>query len=184
MPPPSSELRPIVSLRVGSARLVPGGYAVQEFAKRTWVVPGGCAVKNMLLENEQLKTYRQEIADLYQEELGDSILGLILFGIISGETLQAVASVKNYMGTWYLRGCVVKPEFRGMGLQRKLIQERLDYLALRTKQVRVSVFPDNQFSIRNIETEGFKFEKRKKIENGEYVLVYKKELKEPISFKS
>lgn len=131
----------------------------------------------MFLEKQIFTRYRQEIFELYQRELGESISGLIFFGIFSGETLQAVASLKNYMGSWYLRGCVVKPEFRGRGFQKQLIQERLDYLSPKTDLVRVSVFPSNIHSINNVEAKGFKFEKKKKLKNNETVLVYKKEFK-------
>lgn len=127
----------------------------------------------MLLEKEELAVYSEEITDLYQKELGEITTGLTHFGIFSVSELQAVASVKNYMGYWYLRGCVVKPEFRGNGFHRQLIQERLVYLSARTDLVRVSVYPDNVHSINNIKAEGFEFEKRKKLENGNIVFVYK-----------
>jgi ribosomal protein S18 acetylase RimI-like enzyme len=118
---------------------------------------------------------------LYCQELGeDPVSGLIYFGVIeetdAGPMLQAVASVKNYMGSWYLRGCVVKPEYRDLGLQRKLIRERLEYLAARTDMARVSIFPHNEHSICNIEAEGFRFERKKKLGDGSTVLVYKTEL--------
>ena len=130
----------------------------------------------MQLSKEKFEQHRQEIAGLYQDELNDGIAGLIFFGIISGNELLAVASLKNYMGTWYLRGCVVKPQHRGQGFQRELIQERIDYLAGRTRKVRTSVEPDNYHSIRNIESAGFVFEKRKTLKDGRVVLVYEKEL--------
>lgn len=77
----------------------------------------------MLLERQEVAKREDEIIQLYNQELGeDPVSGLIYFGVFedsdSGPVLQAVASVKNYMGSWYLRGCVVKPEFRGRGLQQ------------------------------------------------------------------
>lgn len=135
----------------------------------------------MLLERQDVVTRKDEIARLYNQELGEDLVsGLIYFGILensdSGPMLHAVASIKNYMGSWYLRGCVVKHEFRGKGLQQRLIKERLEYLAKRTKVARVSVRPSNAFSIKNIEATGFKFEKRKKLRGGSVVLVYKIDL--------
>lgn len=136
----------------------------------------------MLLEKQEVAKRRSEITQLYSQELGeDPVSGLIYFGVFedsdSGSMLQAVASIKNYMGSWYLRGCVVKPEFRGKGLQLRLIEERLEYLTVRgVKAARVSVYPDNAFSIRNIEAFGFKFEKRKKLGKRSIVLVYKIDL--------
>jgi hypothetical protein len=56
----------------------------------------------------------------------------------------------------------------------------LEYLAERTNVVRVSVYPsdkDSSYSTRNIEKEGFEFEKAKKLKTGKIVRVYKKELK-------
>lgn len=131
----------------------------------------------MLLENEAKNRHSPEIHDLYSVELGEEpVKGLIHFGAVSEDgTLMAVASLKNYMGSWYLRGCVVKPEFRGQGLQKALIQERLDYLKNKTNVCRVSVFPENTHSIKNIEDSGFIFERKKMLKEGREVLVYKVE---------
>jgi RimJ/RimL family protein N-acetyltransferase len=128
----------------------------------------------MLLEKEQLPTYKETISEIYQREFGEDTRGLIFFGLFSEDEIIAVASIRNYMGHWYLRGCYVEPEFRGNGLQRELIQERINYLKSRTSEVRVSVFPDNIHSIHNIEAEGFEFERTKKLESEESVLIYKK----------
>ncbi len=132
----------------------------------------------MLLGKKELAQYGQEISELYEIWLNETFSGLTPFGIFSGSILQAVGSIKNYMGSWYLRGDVVKPEFRGQGLQRQLIKERLEFLALKTDLARISVFPDNNYSIRNIEATGFTFEKRKKLGSGETVLVYQIRLRE------
>lgn len=79
-------------------------------------------------------------------------------------------------GYWYLRGCVVKPEYRGQGLQSELIQERINYLVGKTNAIRVSVFPTNTYSINNIKSRGFLFEKNKKLSDGSIIQVYKKEI--------
>jgi GNAT superfamily N-acetyltransferase len=65
----------------------------------------------------------------------------------------------------------VRERYRGKGLQRKLIEERLKYLKLKTKTVRVGVKPGNMYSLNNIIWSGFRFEKAKE---GYYV--YKIEL--------
>lgn len=128
----------------------------------------------MKLEGKILQRHRGEISQLYEQYLPESpTSGLIYFGSLDKETLRAVGGVRCYMGSWYLRRCIVKPEFRGMGLQRKLIKERLAYLSKRTDTARVSVFPDNTRSIANIEATGFNFERRKKFPNGRTVLVYR-----------
>ena len=132
----------------------------------------------MRLEKEQLANYSAEIADLYQTWLEESpTSGLIYFGAFDNENLKAVGAVRCYMGHWYLRAFVVKPEYRGQGLQKQLIEECLDFLSDKTDTARISVFPDNVHSIRNIEATGFEFEKKKKLQDGHVVIVYKKQLK-------
>lgn len=132
----------------------------------------------MRLEKEQLAIYGPEIAQLYKTYLEESPTnGLIYFGKFDNENLKAVGAVRYYMGHWYLRAFVVKPEYRGRRLQRALMNECLDYLADKTDVARVGVFPENTYSIRNIETVGFKFEKKKKLEDDKIVLVYKKSLR-------
>ncbi|HKC05006.1 MAG TPA: GNAT family N-acetyltransferase [Patescibacteria group bacterium] len=131
----------------------------------------------MRLEKEQMAKYGLEISELYQTWLKESpTSGLIYFGAFDNEELKAVTAVRCYMGHWYLRALVVKPEYRGRGLQRALMNESLDYLSEKTDVARVSVFPDNFYSIRNIEAVGFKFEKKKKLSDGHEVLVYKFDL--------
>lgn len=131
----------------------------------------------MILRDE-LPEYLDEIKHLLGEHLGEEVEeGSTVFAALEGQVLMAAALVKEYQGHWYLRSCVVKPEFRGRGLQRRLLRERLDYLAERTKAVRVSVFPDNVHSIRNIVAEGFEFERKKQVWNGT-VDVYRRSLRQ------
>ncbi len=135
-------------------------------------------LKKMRLEREKVAKYGPEISDLYRTWLQESPTnGLTYFGVFDAENLKAVGAVRCYMGHWYLRAFVVKPEYRGQGLQRLLIRECLEYLSEKTDTARISVFPDNFYSIRNIEAEGFEFEKKKKLEDGNIVVVYKKHLK-------
>ena len=66
----------------------------------------------MLLEKEGKLRYGQEIQALYRAELTETpTSGLVFFGVFSKGSLQAIAAVRCYMGSWYLRGCVVKPDF-------------------------------------------------------------------------
>lgn len=133
----------------------------------------------MRLEKETLTNYKPEIAELYKTWLEESpTSGLIYFGSLDDqENLKAVGAVRCYMGHWYLRAFVVKPEYRGQGLQKALMNECLDYLSKKTDTARVSVLPENIYSIRNIEAVGFEFEKKKKLDNGQTIIVYKKKLK-------
>ena len=131
----------------------------------------------MLLLKPLLENYIGEIKELYRTELSEEIKSVTCFGILDGEELRAVASVKCYSGHWYLRSCIVKPEYRGQGFQKQLIRERLEYLATKTDCARVSVYPQNVYSIKNIEAEGFEFEKTKKLKNGKTVNVYLKRLR-------
>ena len=123
------------------------------------------------------KSHIEQTLALYRNVLGEDIASSTHFGILDNEILKAAGSVKCYSGHWYLRCCVVKPEYRGYGLQRELIKERLEYLAKKTDVARVSVYPGNNYSLKNIELEGFEFEKEKKLQTGKTVRVYKKELK-------
>jgi ribosomal protein S18 acetylase RimI-like enzyme len=130
----------------------------------------------MLLKGPDLEQYIDEIKYLYLEHLSEMPKGVTYFGVVEDSTLLAVASAKCYSGYWYLRGCVVKPEYQGRGLQRELIRERLEYLSERTDTARVSVFPSNTRSIMNIEAEGFTFEKQKRLSDGRMVRVYVKNI--------
>lgn len=59
---------------------------------------------------------------------------------------------------WYFRNCVVKKEYRGRGIQRQLIQERLDYARNNGGgSVSVGIDPRNTKSLNNILSFGFKF---------------------------
>ncbi len=120
----------------------------------------------MLLGGKDSKDY-PEILELYEKYLKENPTGHTFFGIIQDKILQAVASVRCYHTHWYFRGCVVKPEFRGKGLQRILIRERIGYLSERTNIIKVSIYPENTYSIDNVLAEGFQFEKTRKLETNE-----------------
>lgn len=118
----------------------------------------------MKLSLEQEQKFRSEIDHLYLTQIEEeTIPGLIHFGIfeesLAGEVVKAIASVALIDGDWYLWGCVVKPEYRGQGLQGKLIEERLNYLRPLTDQVRVLAEPWNIRSIENLKKAGFSYEK-------------------------
>jgi len=130
----------------------------------------------MLLDTAQVKLYRPEIERINKELFGLGPSGANHFGIIEGSVLQAFAQLKCICGHWGLRSCYVKPEFRGRGLQRQLIRERLEYAAAHTDVVRVTCRPDNPYSKHNIESEGFVFERMKRLPNGLELLVYKRRL--------
>jgi ribosomal protein S18 acetylase RimI-like enzyme len=130
----------------------------------------------MLLKGSKLEDHLKEIEELYQEYLEEVPKKATHFGIIEDSKLLATGSIKCYFGDWYLRGCIVKPEYRGKGLQSRLIRERLEYIASKANIVRVGVFPNNQFSIDNIKKEGFVFEKKKKLSNGKVADIYKKQI--------
>lgn len=86
------------------------------------------------------------------------------FAHIEDEVLQAAGTLKCYSGHWYMRGDVVAPAFRGRGLQRALIEERIAYLGGRT--VRAGIHPENIHSLRNYLDAGFVFEKHKAVPDG------------------
>lgn len=133
----------------------------------------------MLLSKEQINSHLQEIEDLYLTYIDEELVpGLIHFGIseqtLAGEVIKAIASIKNYDGRWFLWGCVVKSEYRGQGLQKQLVNERLEYLRTRTDTARVYVEPWNDHSIKNLESVGFEYDGQTIHEDGETILsIYK-----------
>ncbi|NCN86932.1 GNAT family N-acetyltransferase [archaeon] len=128
----------------------------------------------MLLDKNQLKDYLEEINQLNKEYLNEVIDRVNYFAVIEDSKLLAAASVKCFSGHWYLRSCFVKPEYRGKGLQRKLIQERIEYLKSKTDVVKISVKPTNKYSLDNIKAEGFEFFTEEILKNGILVHKYKK----------
>lgn len=55
----------------------------------------------------------------------------------------------------------VRAEYRGMGLQRKLIQAAEEALAERGNRILLcTVHPDNQFSLRNVLKQGYEIQKK------------------------
>jgi len=68
----------------------------------------------------------------------------------------AFSGLACYHGFWCLRICVVSPEHRGNGLQRKMIKQRLTWAKSRgAKWVNVWVNPLNKYSLYNIQRSGF-----------------------------
>jgi ribosomal protein S18 acetylase RimI-like enzyme len=133
----------------------------------------------MLLSKEQTNSHLQEIGELYRTHIDEELVsGLIHFGIfeqtLAGEVIKAIASIKNYDGRWFLWGCVVKLEYRGQGLQKQLVNERLEYLRTVTDTARVYVEPWNDHSIKNLESLGFEYEGQTIHEDGYTTLfIYK-----------
>ena len=110
---------------------------------------------------------QKEILGLYKKYLKEKPKGHTFFVIIKNDVLQGVSSLKGRCGYYYLRGCVVKPEFRGNGLQKKLIKKRINYLRLKNiNEVRVTIYAWNIHSITNVLSKGFKFEKIRLLPNG------------------
>lgn len=115
-----------------------------------------------------------EIENLTAEYLNISLKGANIFGIFEDLELKAFGGLRCYQGGHYmLRGCIVKPEFRGQGLQIKLIKERLEFASDKTNKVRAKIFPDNLHSIDNVLASGFNYEKKEKFEDGSIVNVYR-----------
>ncbi len=128
----------------------------------------------MLLRKE-LPHYRAEIARLYELYLDESLpSGGTFFAHIQNGVLQGVASVRCYPGGhWLFRGCVVKPEFRGRGLQRQLMREGIEYLTSKgVDVVRGCIYSWNTHSIDNTLAMGFRYEKDRKLPNGKMIGVY------------
>jgi len=52
----------------------------------------------------------------------------VIFAAERNNEVIAFAGLACYHGYWCLRLCVVHPKHRGLGLQRLLIQKRMDFL--------------------------------------------------------
>lgn len=82
----------------------------------------------------------------------------VVFAAYDEDKIVAYAGLSCYYGFWALRGCVVHPKYRGMGLQRKLIKKRIEFLKQKgSRHVNVWVNPENSYSMNNVIAEGFKF---------------------------
>lgn len=84
--------------------------------------------------------------------------GGIVFGCVHDRVLLAASALACYgRYAWVLRWDFVKPEYRGLGLHRKMIIARLDYLRARgdVQSCRTRVAPDNMPSKINMERCGF-----------------------------
>ncbi len=130
----------------------------------------------MLFTKEIRNKYSKEINNLQQEHLSEIPKAVTYFGEIENSELIAIGAVKCYSGSWHLRSCVVKPEHRGKGLQRKITREMIQYLVPKTNKVKVSIYPENEYSIRNALAEGFVFEKIKKLDDGKFLQIYQKKI--------
>lgn len=86
----------------------------------------------------------------------------IIFVIEINNNIIAFAALSSYYGFWCLRLCVVHPKYRGLGLQKLLIQERIKFLKnKKVKHVNVWIKPENCYSLNNCIDAGFKFTKEK-----------------------
>lgn len=125
----------------------------------------------MLLTKEQIQKYRGQLEDLIKQGTDRSFKILPqhkIFAILSSERamlldpsqreIMAFAVLGKRGPYWYFRNCVVKKEYRGRGLQRALIQERIEYIRENGGgSVSVGIDPRNTKSLNNILSFGFKF---------------------------
>lgn len=104
--------------------------------------------------------------------------GFIYFLAFEKTEVVGIATIRSYWGTWYLRACYVHPNHRGKGIQDKLIKARLSYLKKKGEpEARVSVSPNNTYSVSNVVKNGFIPTGKKRIFDGVEYHVYKKLLK-------
>lgn len=82
-----------------------------------------------------------------------------IFAVWNAKRIVGFAGLTCYHSYWGLRLCVVLPEHRGFGLQRRLIDTRIRYIrriAPQQKHLSVWVSPKNKYSLRNLLKVGFK----------------------------
>lgn len=71
----------------------------------------------------------------------------------------AFAGIACYRGSWCLRVCVVAKRHRGLGIQRALIRDRIQFIQHKAKYLNAWVSPKNTYSLNNLIAEGFIFVK-------------------------
>jgi len=129
-----------------------------------------------------------------REEIEESTEKDVCIGVFDGERLAAFAMmvvnrVSETRNTGQKNGfppeeCVsfdtafVDPDYRGLGLQRCLLQAREDVARqLGAKYALVTVAPENEFSLRNVMGQGFEIHARRQLYGGLDRYVLKKDLR-------
>lgn len=80
----------------------------------------------------------------------------ILFVVKHGDMIVGYGGLMAVMGHWCLRNCVVHPDHRGHGIQRKLIQARIQYVRSKFgKSLSAWVLDSNLASLVNLKHMGF-----------------------------
>ena len=120
----------------------------------------------MCLTKGEFEYYKPQLERLSKKSSNPSFKFLpqhkifIVLGDSQTDTVAAYAVLGKPHGHWYFRNCVVDRKHRGKGLQRELIQQRLDYIANNGGgNVSVGIDPKNTKSLNNMLSFGFKFKK-------------------------
>jgi len=136
---------------------------------------------------------QSHLAETDRDQVEESAALDVCLGVFDGSRLAAFAlmvvnRVSEERNTGQKNGlipeeCVsfdtafVDPDYRGLGLQRRLLQAREEIAAqLGAKYALVTVSPHNEFSLRNILSQGFEIMARKQLYGGLDRYVLKKNL--------
>lgn len=80
----------------------------------------------------------------------------LIFVAKNNEDIIAFGALSQPHGFYFLRNCVVDNKFRGQGIQKELIKERLAYVKRHGgRNVKVRVDPNNTHSLNNLIASGF-----------------------------
>jgi len=116
-----------------------------------------------LLTKEEKEFYKPEIYRLLKQGYNPDfklIPQYKVFVVFQNNEIIALGILNNPHGYWFFRNCVVDKKYRGNGLQRDLIEARLDYIRHEGGgRVNVGVDPKNTKSLNNMLSMGFKFMK-------------------------
>lgn len=134
-----------------------------------------------------------QLAETGRDEIAESTRLDVCLGVFDGDRLAAFALMvanrespsrnTGQKNGFIPRECVsfdtafVDPDYRGLGMQRYLLQAR-DEIAVQlgAKYALVTVDPKNEFSLRNILSQGFEIIARKQLYGGLDRYVLKKDL--------
>lgn len=107
----------------------------------------------------------------YTEEEYENYIGEVngvMIGVFDNDKLIGFgALLKESEDKYELDGCIIKPEYRNMGLQKELINKRIQFAKKNgANNISVMAHPENLVSLNNLKKCGFSKKENKILPNG------------------